>query len=212
MATGEPTLETNPDDPGQPPIGFRPPGLQVDVRAVDPKLWSLLQSFQYQAIREKYDVPAGELTDFASVPRVFVWFVPKYGLYTRAAILHDYLCRLAEKQQFRRREADGLFRQSMRIVGVAFLRRWLMWVAVRWGGLFARGVRSEFIKDAWLVVPLSLAVSPLLLPPVVVIFAALLIWYALEMLAWVALRLGRAARPRHAPTKKLVSPELSLRL
>lgn len=203
--------ERNPDHPDA-PIGFRPPGIAVDVRAVDAKLWSLLETFEYQAIRERYEVPAQFVTDFASVPRIFVWFIPTYGLYTRAAILHDHLCELAKQRTFQRRAADGLFRQAMRIAGVAFLRRWLMWVAVRWGGLFARGVKSEFHKDAWIVVPVSLAVSPLLLPPAVVIFCALLIWYVLEMLAWCALRLGRTFRPEQQTTKKLVSPSFSLRL
>jgi hypothetical protein len=31
-------------------------------------------------------------TDLASVPRLLTWLVPRYGTYTKAAVLHDYLC------------------------------------------------------------------------------------------------------------------------
>ena len=34
-----------------------------------------------------FEVPAGFDTDFASVPTPFTWLVPRYGLYTKAAIL-----------------------------------------------------------------------------------------------------------------------------
>ncbi len=31
-------------------------------------------------------------TDLASVPRSLTWLFPRYGSYTKAAVLHDYLC------------------------------------------------------------------------------------------------------------------------
>src|SRR5262249_35478592 len=80
---------TNEDD-----IGF-PDGGAVDVREVDDNHWRVLKEFSYRGFRECFVVPAGERTDFASVPRPFVWFIPRYGRYTKAAILHDHLCRLS---------------------------------------------------------------------------------------------------------------------
>ena len=54
-------------------------------------------------------------TDFASVPRFFVWFIPRYGRYTKAAIIHDHLWRdQVGKGAICFRDADGLFRQAMR--------------------------------------------------------------------------------------------------
>jgi hypothetical protein len=38
-------------------------------------------------------VPVGFVTDFASVPRPFWSFLPPYGPWTRAAIVHDFLWR-----------------------------------------------------------------------------------------------------------------------
>src|SRR5690242_3006060 len=37
-------------------------------------------------------VPVDFLTDLASVPRWLTWLVPRYGEYTRAAVIHDCLC------------------------------------------------------------------------------------------------------------------------
>jgi len=62
-------------------IGFTDGGA-VDVREIDEKRWLVLTPFSYQASRERFTVPEGERTDFASVPRPFVWFIPTYGRYT----------------------------------------------------------------------------------------------------------------------------------
>jgi hypothetical protein len=192
-------------------IGFVPEGMSVDVRAKTEKLWELLATFEYRGARDRYVVTASEITDFASVPRVFVWFIPSYGLYTKAAILHDVLCRLADEGKFSRRDADGIFRQAMRILGVAFLRRWVMWVAVRWGALMTSAGRKDWLKDAWIVLPITVLLMPLLLPPAALIFVALVIWYVLEMLAWVPLHLARRAKGPHQPAKKVNWPELTFK-
>ncbi len=39
-----------------------------------------------------FTVPAGFVTDFATVPQIIQWLIPTYGKYTLAAILHDDLC------------------------------------------------------------------------------------------------------------------------
>jgi hypothetical protein len=79
---------------GEHTLGFSP-GSTVDVRQVDDQNWKTLRALTYHAKAEEFKVPIHERTDFASVPRVFVWFIPRYGRYTKAAILHDYLCSVA---------------------------------------------------------------------------------------------------------------------
>src|SRR4029450_10564361 len=102
---------------------------------------------------EDFVVPEREGTDFASVPQIFVWFLPRYGRYTKAAILHDYLWRVAvPRGQIDRLQADGIFRQAMRELEVPFLRRWIMWAAVRWGALAKQDGRKGWWKDVWRVV------------------------------------------------------------
>jgi hypothetical protein len=85
------------DSHAEPEIGF-PDGLAVDVqRSATPAGRCSRRS---SATNEVYPIPAGEETDFASVPSPFVWFIPRYGRYTKAAILHDGLCRLAREGSF----------------------------------------------------------------------------------------------------------------
>jgi hypothetical protein len=93
----------------------------------------LLEALNYQGERDLFKVPAGFVTDFASVPGLFTWLVPRYGRFTKAAILHDFLCDEAKEGRFIRSQADGIFRRVMRELGVGFIRRWVMWAAVRLG-------------------------------------------------------------------------------
>ena len=147
------------------------------------------------------------------MPRIFVWFIPTYGKYTKAAILHDDLCRKASAGDFSRREADGVFRQAMRLADVAFLRRWVMWTGVRWGALSTRAGRKDWWKDAWRVLPITFLVSFVLLPPALLIVLALLMWYVLESIAWVFLEIAcRVRLVRGQTAKKVNRPRLSFRL
>jgi len=123
------------------PVGFSQ-GAEVLVRELDAKNWEVREAFSYTGKSETFDVPVGMHTDFASVPRVFVWFLPRYGRYTLAAVLHDYLWRCrASKGRMAYVDADGTFRRAMREEGVPFLTRWMMWAAVRWGALQAERER-----------------------------------------------------------------------
>jgi Protein of unknown function (DUF1353) len=93
-----------------------------------PAFWLTVNPLVYRGKTEMFIVSGGFRTDFASVPRPLVWLLPRYGAYTKSAILHDYLC------QFKlvdRADADGIFRRSMRELKVPFVRRWIMWAAVR---------------------------------------------------------------------------------
>ncbi|GAB1388984.1 MAG: hypothetical protein AMXMBFR78_33920 [Rubrivivax sp.] len=84
-------------------------------------------------------VPAGFLTDFASIPRV-LWSLIGHpaGRYAQAAVLHDWLL---EQPAVPRAEADRVFLEAMAVLGVPRLQRWLMWAAVRAWGL-VRGARA----------------------------------------------------------------------
>lgn len=202
------TLARVPDDRE---LGFDPPGFTVDVRQVDQKAWTLLETLNYTAAREHFTVPKLSPTDFASIPRIFVWFIPTYGKYTKAAILHDDLCRRVKTDGFSRREADGIFRQAMRLQDVAFLRRWVMWTGVRLGALSSKESRKDWWKDAWLVLPIAFLVSFVLLLPAVTILAALVVWHAIELVAWVLLKLGHRLRTRAGqPSKKVNRPRLTM--
>lgn len=190
-------------------IGFYPRGVSVDVRSLDDKTWQLLAPFEYRAARRTFVIEAGVTTDFASVPRPFVWLIPAYGLYTRAAVLHDVLCDQGIQRNVSRRDADGIFLQALRILGVPFLQRWLMWTGVRLGALKSASTRKEWSKDAPLVLTIAFTVTSLLLVPALLIVVVLYLWKGLEHAAWWALRLGRQGRGA-PPTKQLNSPRVGL--
>jgi hypothetical protein len=162
-------------------VPFEPGSLTV--RRVDADRWSLVDDLVYRGRRERFVVPAGFRTDFASVPRPVTWLVPRFGAYTLAAILHDWL--VTEGLRTRvvtARQADGIFRRVMRESGVPVLRRWLMWAGVRWGALADDERRAGWVVSAPGVLAVSLLAAPLVLPPAVAILPALAVYTVAEHL------------------------------
>src|SRR5438128_8684285 len=98
--------------------------------------WELVEPLVYEGNTHTFTVPAGSSTDFASVPGLFQWLLPRSGRYTKAAVLHDSLWRGKSSVSVSRSDADGIFRRAMSELGVPFLRRWVMWAAVRWDSLW----------------------------------------------------------------------------
>ena len=163
-------------------LGFAP-GSTVDVRQIDDQDWAILRALTYYARTEDFVVPVQEHTDFASVPREFVWFIPRYGRYTKAAILHDYLCSVCVPAgRVSRIEADGIFRQAMRELGVPFLRRWIMWAGVRLGALTNAAGREKWWTQAWRVALIAAVALPVVTPAAVVIAISFLVFYLIEFL------------------------------
>lgn len=114
--------------------------LIVKENPSNPEEFILVEDLIYQGNTDTFTVPAGFITDFASVPRILWNLFPPYGKYTKAAVLHDYFYIV---QTISRKDADGLFRRTMRELGVGKVRRWLMWAAVRIGGSYSQNVNLE---------------------------------------------------------------------
>lgn len=77
------------------------------------------------------EVPENFVTDFASIPQVFWSALPKDGLYTYPAIVHDYLY---WEQRVSRDKADLIFRNAMEDFKVSGPTRTLVYAGVRAGG------------------------------------------------------------------------------
>src|SRR5688500_11341220 len=67
-----------------------------------------------------YTVPAGFVTDFASVPRILWNILPPYGKHSRAAVLHDWLYVTGIVD---RATADRIFLLLMEALGVGWVTR-----------------------------------------------------------------------------------------
>lgn len=89
-------------------------------------------------------------TDFASIPQIFTWIVPKSGIHLPAAILHDGFTPPRDRTyvgpEITQQQADRMFRDGMRDLGTGWIRRWLAWTAVA----FATEAKSGFENGAWM--------------------------------------------------------------
>ena len=154
----------------------------LSVTQVDPSNWRLNADLEYQGNAQTFTVPAATLTNFASSPRPFWWLVPRYGRYTSATVLHDWLTDPATAL-VDRCDADGIFRRTLREAGVAAWRRWLMWGTVRiGGGLFDCGIR-QFLAVAILL----LLAGPFALVAFVFVSVLLAVFYLAELFIYLIL-------------------------
>jgi uncharacterized protein DUF1353 len=172
--------------------------------------WKVMSPLRYEGSSQCFEIPAGAETDFASVPVLFQWLIPRSGRYTKAAVLHDHLWR-TPIDGVSKGDADGVFRRCMAELDVPFLRRWVMWSGVRLGSLW----KSRF-RDRLSDVPQVLLVA--LFPGLFVIAGGLLvivfligftILEAVAALALAALRIHpwvrRRTKPINAPKFRLSS-------
>lgn len=194
--------------------GFSPDA-RVVVQQHGDEQWTVWESFSYTAGRDTFTVPRGMCTDFASVPRPVVWYLPRYGPYTLAAVVHDHLWRdLAATGALSYADADGIFRRAMRELDVPFFHRWVMWGAVRWGALVKPGGRDGWGAEAPLVLLVSAVALPFMIVPILTVAAAMVQLFVLELVLWVPLRAHAWwVRLRGGtPGKRVVRPRLELRL
>jgi hypothetical protein len=153
----------------------------VTVRRASDQLWEVVEPLVYRGRRDTFVVPAGFLTDFATVPRVVVWLIPRFGRYTLAAVLHDWLITEGiARGEVSSRDADGLFRRMLRELGVPPVRHWLMWTGVRWGALVDPLRRGGWWRDTPRVLALSLLAAPIVVPPALAIATSLAVYTAVE--------------------------------
>jgi hypothetical protein len=90
---------------------------------------------RYLGARRRLEVPAGYMTDFASVPRLPLAYLLAGNTAHRSALLHDWLY----SNQAGRAFADRVFLAAMAAEGVPWWRRALMYAAVRATGWRAYG-------------------------------------------------------------------------
>ncbi len=80
---------------------------------------------------DRITVPAGFLTDFASIPKAFRGLIDRMGKHSGAAIIHDYLYVTQDRS---RKESDRIFLEAMKVLKVSWVTRNIMYRAVRVGG------------------------------------------------------------------------------
>ena len=89
-------------------------------------------------------VPAGFVTDYASIPRGFWGIASPQDNYSEAAIVHDYLY---WTQSCTRSQADNIFLVAMKEASVNPFRRWFIHRAVRSAGQSSWNENAEQFKE-----------------------------------------------------------------
>lgn len=108
------------------------------VRSIGPATWQLVEDFYFYFNESNKEdgivVPEGFVTDFASVPRALWGVFPPIGLYTKAAVIHDYLYQYGHEFGRDRAFCDGIFLEAMKALGVSSAVRNSMYWGVRMFG------------------------------------------------------------------------------
>lgn len=112
----------------------------LDLRYVRDDEWILLKEFHCyfdETFPDGYTrqvtitVPAGFLNDLASVPQIFTNIIPVVGPQNLPSVIHDWCY---DTRWRTREECDMLFLEGLKALEVPFIRRNLMYTAVRIGG------------------------------------------------------------------------------
>jgi len=98
-------------------------------------------------------VPAGFVTDYASVPPVLRSLVGTRGKYSRAAVVHDYLY---WSQVCSRAQSDNLMMIGMKESNASKLKAWAIHSGVSYGGGYAWKENADNREAGYLrVIPMS---------------------------------------------------------
>lgn len=102
---------------------------------IDGSHWRVLDDFTYEigdtGSGKLIVVPAGFITDFASVPRGLWNLFPPTGPYGKAALVHDVMY---TTQTGSRKEADDIFLEAMGVLQVRSFTKYAVYSSVRmWG-------------------------------------------------------------------------------
>lgn len=110
----------------------------LKLEYLDGKNYRLIEAFSYDSSLETITVPAGFVTDFASVPKLLWNLLPPTGQYGKAALVHDYLYRTHGYSS--KIVADAIFFEAMKALGVGRCTRNIMYLAVHlFGGSSYKG-------------------------------------------------------------------------
>ena len=108
------------------------------VELIGKNLWKVHEEFEYHVgsypSNEVIKVPFGQVTDFASVPRIFWWIISPIDRHAKAAVIHDYCYSI---QYDSKKRCDQIFAEGMEVLGVKPWKIFAMYWAVHLFGWFA---------------------------------------------------------------------------
>jgi hypothetical protein len=104
----------------------------LDLRAHTSGEWVVLNTLRYDSLAGRtYGIPAGFVTDLASIPAILRPLFNPNDAGRKAAVLHDSRYCIKSGP---RKEADDLFLEALERCGVGYIKRYTMYWGVRSGG------------------------------------------------------------------------------
>lgn len=113
----------------------------------------VLKGFEYYVGNKEDDVviriEPGYITDGATIPRVLSKYIPAWGKWGQASIVHDYLCETLSvlvhgvKTPITRRQGDRIFLEAMGVLGVPWYQRIVFYAGVRLYSVFVARCKAE---------------------------------------------------------------------
>lgn len=105
------------------------------------------------------DVPTGFLTDGATIPRIFWWYLPPIDEYSQATTLHDFLCGVYEytvvidgvptPTKITRKQIDAILGEAMGVLEVTRWKRKGIMFGVNLYRFFARPSKPKSLKESF---------------------------------------------------------------
>lgn len=99
--------------------------------------WKLYQGFEYHVgsypSNEVIKIPAGFVTDCASVPRIFWTVISPVDRHAKAAVVHDYVCR---QKIYKRKKCDLIFKEGLTVLEIIPWKVYAMYYSVRLFSIF----------------------------------------------------------------------------
>ena len=116
------------------------------------RLWRLAEPLIYEVggrgSGRVICVPKDFVTDGPSIPRPLQWILPVWAIYSRAGVIHDYLCYLIMRNNPHpeaptRDDADRIFFEAMTALNVGRVQKYALYLGARLGTLLK--VRTTMI-------------------------------------------------------------------
>jgi len=93
--------------------------------------WEVEEDYKVVVLDNIIEIPKGFITDLASIPRVMWLFLPPFGRYTEASVVHDYLYTSSDLP---RNKCDEIFFTLMIRNNVGYFTAKMMYYSVRFFG------------------------------------------------------------------------------
>ena len=98
------------------------------------------------------EVPPMFMTDYASTPRPLWWFIRPWGKHGMATVIHDWLYweqKIPEWDDLKRKDVEKIFLQCLSDSRVGFVKKWLIYWAVKYFGRWAWNGNIKRREEGW---------------------------------------------------------------